>query len=90
MKTLTDSYLNKGKILYLCFVDFAKAYDSVWRKGFFYKLIGYRFSVKILKLLKSMYSNITARLYNGITDLFQSKIGVRQERNESSIIQIVH
>ena len=74
MKTLIDNYLNKGKKkLYLCSVDFAKAYDSVWRKGLFYKLIGYGYSVKILKLLKSMYSNITTgvRLSNGITDLFQ-------------------
>ena len=88
MKTLTDNYLNKGKKLYLCFVDFAKAYDSVWRKGLFYKLIGYGFSVKILKLLKSMYSNITTgvRLSNGITDLFQSKIGVRQGCNLSPIL----
>ena len=71
-----DSYLNKGKKLYLCFVDFAKAYDSVWRKGLFYKLIRYGFSVIILKLLKSMYSNITSgvRLSNSITDLFQLKL----------------
>ena len=88
MKTLIDNYLNKGKKLYLCFVDFAKAYDSVWRKGLFYKLIGYGFSVKILKLLKSMYSNITTgvRLSNGITDLFQSKIGVRQGCNLSPML----
>ena len=60
----------------------------MWRKGLFYKLIGYGFSVKILKLLESMYSNITAgvRLSNGITDLFQSKIGVRQGCNLSPIL----
>ena len=52
------------------------------------QLIGYGFSVKILKLLKSMYSNITTgvRLSNGITDLFQSKIGVRQGCNLSPIL----
>ena len=54
----------------------------------FYKLIGYGFSVKILNLLKRMYSNITAgvRLSNGITDLFQSKIGVIQGCNMSPIL----
>ena len=88
MKTLTDNYLNKGKKLYLCFVDFAKAYNYVWRKGLFCKLIGYGFSVKLLKLLKSMYSNITTevRLSNGITDLLQSKIGVRQGCNLSPVL----
>ena len=35
-----------------------------------------------------MYSNITTgvRLSNSITDLFQSKIGVRQECNQSPIL----
>ena len=32
MRTLIDSYLNKGKKLYIYFVDFAKACDSVLRK----------------------------------------------------------
>ena len=71
------------------FCYFAKAYNSVWRKGLFYNLIGYGFSVKILKFLKSTYSNhITAgvRLSNGITDLFQSKIGVRQGCNLTPIL----
>ena len=46
------------------------------------------FSVKILKLPKSMYSDITTgvRLSNGITDLFLSKIGVRQGCNLSPIL----
>ena len=34
MKTLTHSYLNKDKKLYLCFVDFVKAYD-LWEKRIF-------------------------------------------------------
>ena len=44
--------------------------------------------MKILKLLKSMYSNITAgvRPPNDIADLFQSKIGVRQRCNLSPVL----
>ena len=52
MKTLTDNYLNKGRKLYLCSVDFAKAYDSVWRKGLFYKLIGLWFQCENSKITK--------------------------------------
>ena len=26
-------------MVYVCFVDFSKAYDTVWRVGLFYKLI---------------------------------------------------
>ena len=42
----------------------------------FKTLIGYGFSVKILKVIKSMYSNTTAgvKLYNGITDFSSRKL----------------
>ena len=32
LKTLIDKYLNRNQKLYICFVDFRKAYDSIWRK----------------------------------------------------------
>ena len=38
LKTLTDKYLNRNQNLYICFVDFRKAYDSIWRKYLFHKL----------------------------------------------------
>ena len=39
LKTILDSLFKNNKSLDVCFVDFKKAYDSIWRKGFFYKLI---------------------------------------------------
>ena len=39
LKTLIDNTLNNKKKLYTCFVDFKKAYDSVWRDGLFLKLL---------------------------------------------------
>ena len=40
LHTLIDQYVNqnKGKI-FACFVDFQKAFDSIWHNGLFYKLI---------------------------------------------------
>ena len=38
LKTLTDKCKNAGENLYLGFVDFQKAYDSVWRDGLLFKL----------------------------------------------------
>ena len=40
LTTLVDKYVKKLKSpLYVCFVDFNKAYDSVWRQVLLYKLL---------------------------------------------------
>ena len=41
IKTVINKYLKENKKLYLCFVDFRKAYDSIWREALFYKLSAY-------------------------------------------------
>ena len=41
IKTIISKYLKENKKLYLCFVDFRKAYDSIWREALFYKLSAY-------------------------------------------------
>ena len=40
LQTLIDKYVKKLKSpLYVCFVDFRKAYDSVWRQALMFKLL---------------------------------------------------
>ena len=39
------------KKIYACFVDFRKAFDSVWRTGLFYKLIKNNMSMNFIKLI---------------------------------------
>jgi hypothetical protein len=51
-------YLNKcKKNLYVCFVDFKKAFDSVVRKALMYTLLCKGIGGKFYDLLKHMYSN---------------------------------
>ena len=57
---LIDLYTKNDKKVYACFVDFQKAYDTIWRNGLFYKLMKYGFSQKILFLLKSMYDRVVS------------------------------
>ena len=38
LKTLIDQSFSKKEKLYTCFVDFKKAYDTVWRNALFYKM----------------------------------------------------
>ena len=41
LKTLHDKYVKQSEKekIYACFVDFRKAFDSVWQQGLFYQLI---------------------------------------------------
>ena len=50
-----NTHLEKGKKIYSCFIDFKKAYDSVWRTGLFYKLIKTGADLDLIKIIKSMY-----------------------------------
>jgi hypothetical protein len=74
---------NKKKKLYWAFIDFAKAFDSVWRKGLWHKLLGNKINGKMYKVIFNMYSGIKSRvLYNGeMSEYFPCNIGVRQGEN---------
>ena len=88
LKTLIDdSFKNKQK-LYACFVDFKKAYDTVWRKGLFYKLLSYGISSKFVNLMKDMYSGIQLciSLSNGLSMPFKSLVGLKQGCNLSPLL----
>ena len=51
---LVDCYKSKCKPIFTCFIDFKKAYDSVWREGLFFKLILYGCSKKFMRLYSIM------------------------------------
>ena len=76
LNTILNSYLVKGKKVYACFVDFSKAYDSVWRNGLLYKLILNGLILKFILLMKSMYTELQAavKLPNGVTPYFSSLV----------------
>ena len=88
LKTLIDQAFANGEKLYTCFVDFSKAYDTVWREGLFHKLLNYGISTKFVKLLKDMYSRLQAciHLSSGISTPFPSKVGLKQGCNLSPIL----
>ena len=83
--SLTSKYINSNKRLYACFVDFRKAFDSVWRKGLRYKLLRSGIGGKFYELVKTMYSNsqTCVKTPEGLTPLFSTYKGVRQGCNLS-------
>ena len=57
LRTLIDKYVHNhnGKI-YACFVDFRKAFDSVWHNGLLNKLLQINLGGSFYNLIKSLYS----------------------------------
>ena len=55
VKTLIDKYTQTNQKLYTCFIDFSKAFDTVWRDALFYKLLKMGIGGPFAKLLKNMY-----------------------------------
>jgi hypothetical protein len=58
LKTLINKYVkNKGK-LYACFVDFQKAFDTVWHNGMLFKIQKMGVGGYFYKIIKAMYKDI--------------------------------
>ena len=82
LKTLINKHVHNtrnGKI-FACFVDFRKAFDSVWHKGLFLKLECLNISGNILEIIKDIYSKTTCsvKINDKMTQFFNYSKGVRQ------------
>ena len=64
----------------MCFVDFKKAFDSVWRSALFLKLRAKGMKDKLYNILHDMYSNtLYACKYQNLYDeTFKANQGVKQ------------
>ncbi len=63
LKTLIDKYTQGStKKLYACFIDFRKAFDSVWRNGLMYKLLKSEIGGLFGKLIQNIYSNTSVQI----------------------------
>ena len=80
LKTISDKYLGNAKKVYACFVDFQKAFDTVWHEGLLYKLLKKGIGGPFSKVIQHMYSNtgVSIKLSDGMTESFKSNIGVKQ------------
>lgn len=79
MQSLVEKYSEIGKF-YICFIDFEKAYDSVWRQALLYKLLKQNIRGLFYHQIKSMYENVMVCVkQNGRTsEYFRSGKGVKQ------------
>ena len=87
LKNLADLYINNKK-LYCAFINYSKAFDTVWRKGLWYKLLKKGITGKIFDIVYNMYQNIKSCVASErkLSDFFVSNVGVRQGKNLSPLL----
>ena len=81
LQSLITKSRYENKKLYCAFVDFKKAFNSVYRNGLWFKFIHYyNCRGKFLRVIKDMYSKIkcTVRTKEGLTNFFMTSQGVQQ------------
>ena len=88
LNALISLYQSFGKKLYCAFIDFRKAFDTVWRTGLWKKLINSGIKGKIFSVIYNMYNNIKSCVqYNSEqSDFFPCLTGVRQGENLSPFL----
>ena len=65
LKTVVDKYVlnsKKGSKLFICFIDFKKAFDTVWHDGRFLKLQKAGICGQIYTIVKSVYDGSQSRV----------------------------
>ena len=70
----------QGKMLYTCFIDFSKAFDSILRDKLLQKLLGHGINWKFFNIIKSMYLNDKCRVKvgNDLNEIINPTRGVRE------------
>ena len=85
---LVQRQLNLNKALYVCFVDFSKAFDLVNRDILFFKLINSGWSGRLLDTVRDLYSKTSFRMkFEGyISANIPNSMGVNQGGNASGFL----
>ena len=82
LKSIIDKFINQlpRRYLFACFVDFKSAFDTVWRKALFFKLLKYDIGGNFLSIIQNMYSDVQYRVKidNLLSPPIESCVGVKQ------------
>ena len=82
-----DIILAKGLKLYVCFIDYEKAYDLIDRSCLFHKLVKLNVSSKCINIFKDMYSKMKLTLDCDLeNNNFSSNVGLLQGESTSPLL----
>ena len=80
LRIIIEQSLEWNSALYLTFIDYTKAFDSLDRPTLWKLMRHYGIPDKITNIIKNSYEGMSCRVVHGgqLTDTFQVKTGVRQ------------
>ena len=80
LRLIAEKYLERGRRVFNCFVDYTKALDSVWHTGLWAVMKSYYVSSKLVTLLRNLYTNsqLAVRVNQELGEWFTAEIGSRQ------------
>ena len=88
LNSIISEILNKNGRLFCAFIDYKKAFDSIYRNGLWYKLYRLGVNGKLLRIVRDMYSKVKARVKhcNTYSEMFECAIGLKQGEVMSPIL----
>ena len=80
MKQMSEKFVDKGRCLYVAYMDLEKAYDRIDREAMWHVLSIYGINGKLLKAVQSFYerSEACVRVCREEGDWFRVRVGLRQ------------
>lgn len=89
LNQLIQKQFASGKKLYVCFIDYEKAFDSVWQPGLLHKITTMGINGKFFNIIQSMYTTISSSVLlegNTFSDNFMCNKGIRQGDGLSPVL----
>ena len=89
LQGLVQRHMIIGESLFVCFIDFSKAFDLVSRHILFYKIMKGGWTGRVIDTLRSLYSKTHYRVKRGgkLNPMIPSLTGVNQGGAASGIVQ---
>jgi len=82
LRLIAEKYQGYDKDMYICYVDFQKAFDSVWRRGLWQTMRHLGYDRKVIRLLESLYRSTKSAVRVGtkgeVSNWFETLVGVLQ------------
>jgi len=68
LRQISEKYVEYSKDLYACYIDFRKAFDSIWREGLWKVMQNMGYQENIVRFLEKMYKVTFSAVWKGLVE----------------------